>query len=127
MIAHIGMRNDSAVGFHKATIHNIAYQLKLMDHKTAFIQLGGPIALLKAHTSRVLEYCAREAQQIFGGLGYTRGGQGAKVERLAREVRAYAVPAGSEEIMFDLAVRVRAVVCGSRALCFGVEFTNSRW
>jgi alkylation response protein AidB-like acyl-CoA dehydrogenase len=50
----------------------------------------------------VLEYCTREAQQIFGGLGYTRGGQGAKVERLAREVRAYAVPGGSEEIMLDL-------------------------
>ena len=34
----------------------------------------------------VFEYCAREGAQIFGGLGYTRGGQGEKVERLAREV-----------------------------------------
>ncbi|CAJ0827474.1 2261_t:CDS:1, partial [Entrophospora sp. SA101] len=31
--------------------------------------------------------------------------QGEKVERLYREVRAYAIPAGSEEIMLDLGVR----------------------
>jgi hypothetical protein len=53
----------------------------------------------------VRRYCAREAAQIFGGLAYTRGGQGEKVERLYREVRAYAIPAGSEEIMLDLGVR----------------------
>jgi hypothetical protein len=34
-----------------------------------------------------------------------RGGQGEKVERLCREVRAYAVPGGSEEILLDLSVR----------------------
>lgn len=49
--------------------------------------------------------CFSEAAQIFGGLAYTRGGQGEKVERLYREVRAYAIPAGSEEIMLDLGIR----------------------
>ena len=48
---------------------------------------------------------AREASQIFGGLSYTRGGQGEKVERLYREVRGFAIPAGSEEIMLDLGIR----------------------
>jgi alkylation response protein AidB-like acyl-CoA dehydrogenase len=38
-------------------------------------------------------------------LAYTRGGQGEKVERLYREVRAFAIPGGSEEIMLDLGVR----------------------
>jgi len=52
-----------------------------------------------------MEYCAREAAQIFGGLSYSRGGQGEKVERLNREVRAMAVPGGSEEIMLDLGVK----------------------
>lgn len=46
-----------------------------------------------------LTFIYREASQIFGGLAYTRGGQGEKVERIYREVRAYAIPAGSEEIM----------------------------
>ena len=41
-----------------------------------------------------MEYCAREAAQIFGGLSYSRGGQGEKVERLNREVRAMAIPGG---------------------------------
>lgn len=33
------------------------------------------------------------------------GGQGEKVERLYREVRAYAIPGGSEEIMLELGIR----------------------
>ena len=37
-----------------------------------------------------------QAAQIFGGLSYSRGGQGEKVERLNREVRAMAIPGGSE-------------------------------
>ena len=52
-----------------------------------------------------MEYCAREAAQIYGGLSYSRGGQGEKVERLNREVRAMAIPGGSEEIMLDLGVK----------------------
>jgi alkylation response protein AidB-like acyl-CoA dehydrogenase len=36
---------------------------------------------------------------------FVAGGLGEKVERLYREVRAYAIPAGSEEIMLDLAAK----------------------
>jgi alkylation response protein AidB-like acyl-CoA dehydrogenase len=88
-----------------AWLEIIAYQMTQMDHKEQAIKLGGPIALLKAQTTKTFEYCAREAAQIFGGLSYTRGGQGEKVERLYREVRAFAIPAGSEEIMLDLGIR----------------------
>lgn len=82
-----------------AWLENLTYQMDSMDHATANRMIGGQMSLAKAQAARNLEFCAREAQQIFGGLGYTRGGIGAKVERLAREVRAYVVPAGSEEIM----------------------------
>ena len=78
-----------------------SYQLTQLDHEQQNVLLGGPIALLKAQSTVTFEFCAREAAQIFGGLSYTRGGQGEKVERLYREVRAYAIPAGSEEIMLD--------------------------
>lgn len=61
--------------------------------------------MLKAQCTKVFEYCAREAAQIFGGLSYTRGGQGERIERLSREVRAMAVPGGSEEVMIDLGIR----------------------
>jgi len=88
-----------------AYLENITYQLGTLSPKEQRARLGGPIALLKAQATRTFELCAREAAQIFGGLSYTRGGQGEKVERLNREVRAYAIPAGSEEIMLDLAIR----------------------
>merc|ERR1719281_955243 len=88
-----------------AWLENITFQMQTMQPLEAFAKLGGPTALLKVQCTKVFEYCAREAAQVFGGLGYTRGGQGEKVERLAREVRAMAVPGGSEEIMMDLGVR----------------------
>eukprot|EP01027_Heterolobosea_sp_BB2_P020511 GEZU01029264.1.p1 GENE.GEZU01029264.1~~GEZU01029264.1.p1 ORF type:complete len:529 (-),score=184.06 GEZU01029264.1:295-1881(-) len=89
-------------------LENITYQLNTMSHQEAMQKLGGAIALLKAHCTKVLEFCAREASQIYGGLSYTRGGQAERVERISRDVRAYAIGGGSEEIMFDLGVR-RAV------------------
>lgn len=62
----------------------------------------GDIALLKVQCSQTLEFCAREAMQILGGIGYMRG---SKVERIYREVRVNAIGGGSEEIMRDLAAR----------------------
>jgi len=86
-------------------LENITFQMTKLDKLEQFRVLAGPIALLKAQSTQVFEFCAREAAQIFGGLSYTRGGQGEKVERLYREVRAYAIPGGSEEIMLDLGIR----------------------
>lgn len=69
------------------------------------IELGGTIALLKVEATQTMDFCTREATQIFGGRGYIRGGRAAKVERLYREVRSMAIAGGSEEILVDLAVR----------------------
>eukprot|EP01114_Cavostelium_apophysatum_P015943 TRINITY_DN444_c0_g3_i2.p1 TRINITY_DN444_c0_g3~~TRINITY_DN444_c0_g3_i2.p1 ORF type:complete len:545 (+),score=115.48 TRINITY_DN444_c0_g3_i2:132-1766(+) len=88
-----------------AWCETLTYQMAVMSKQEAAMRLGGAIALCKAQTSTVFEYCAREASQIFGGLSYTRGGQGEKVERLYRDVRAYAIPGGSEEILLDLGIR----------------------
>jgi len=62
----------------------------------------GDIALLKVQCSLTMEYCAREAMQILGGMGYMRE---SRVERIYREVRVQAIGGGSEEIMRDLAAR----------------------
>jgi hypothetical protein len=43
-------------------------------------------------------------------LAYTRGGQGEKVERLYREVKAFSIPGGSEEIMLDLGIKMATKV-----------------
>lgn len=89
-----------------AAIEDLTYQFKVMPKQMQPMVLGGHTALLKLQSTKTFEYCAREACQIFGGSSYTRGGQGGKVERLYREVRAYAIPGGSEEIMADLGVRM---------------------
>ncbi|CAJ0759157.1 17551_t:CDS:2, partial [Entrophospora sp. SA101] len=110
LVDHAVIRNKLAHMARKieathAWMETLIYQTNHMSGNEAMTRLGGPIALLKAQSTQTFEYCAREAAQIFGGLAYTRGGQAEKVERLYREVRAYAIPGGSEEIMLDLGVR----------------------
>jgi len=68
-------------------------------------ELSGIVAIAKVQATKTMEYCAREAIQVFGGRGYLRGGRGNVVERLYREVRVNAIGGGSEEILMDLAAR----------------------
>ena len=100
-LAHMARQIEASYNW----LENIIYQCEKMGETEAMLRLGGPIAGLKAQATVTFEFCAREASQIFGGLSYSRGGQGGKVERLYRDVRAYAIPGGSEEIMLDLSMR----------------------
>jgi alkylation response protein AidB-like acyl-CoA dehydrogenase/predicted heme/steroid binding protein len=100
-LAHMARQIEASYNW----LENIIYQCEKMGETEAMLRLGGPIASLKAQATVTFEFCAREASQIFGGLSYSRGGQGGKVERLYRDVRAYAIPGGSEEIMLDLSIR----------------------
>jgi len=67
-------------------LENIVYQAETMDDTEAMLKLGGAIAGLKAQATQTFGFCAQEAAQVFGGLAYSKGGQGAKVERLYRDV-----------------------------------------
>ncbi|TWU75910.1 hypothetical protein ED733_006074 [Metarhizium rileyi] len=100
-LAHMARQIEASYNW----LENMIYQCQKMGEHEAMLRLGGPIAGLKAQATVTFEFCAREASQIFGGLSYSRGGQGGKVERLYRDVRAYAIPGGSEEIMLDLSMR----------------------
>ncbi|KAI9313664.1 putative acyl-CoA dehydrogenase [Zopfochytrium polystomum] len=100
-LAHMARQIEST----QAYLDSVLYQMMAMPHERAGLLLGGPTALLKAQSTVCVEYCAREAAQIFGGLGYTKGGLGERVERIYRSVRGYAIPGGSEEIMLDLGAR----------------------
>jgi len=84
------------------SLERVAFQFKcgIADWK-----LGGACALLKVNASKTFEFCAREASQIFGGNSIVKEGQGKLVERMYREVRASAIPGGSEEILLDFAIR----------------------
>ena len=88
-----------------AMLELLTYQMTQMSKEDQMTKLAADCALIKVQATKMFEFCAREAAQIFGGASYVRGGQGEKVERLYREVRAMAIPGGSEEIMIDLAVR----------------------
>lgn len=66
--------------------------------------VSGPIANLKVLAGRTLEVVNREAQQIMGGLGYSRSGRGARIEQISRDLRVMVVGGGSEEILIELAV-----------------------
>jgi len=98
---------------HQVIRHKIAQMKQQLNATQAYIRCcyeaieagtpnPGDIALLKVQASEVMEFCAREAMQILGGLGYMRGN---RVERIYREVRVNAIGGGSEEIMRDLASR----------------------
>jgi alkylation response protein AidB-like acyl-CoA dehydrogenase len=100
-LAHMARQIEASYNW----LENIIYQCSKMGETESMLKLGGAIAALKAQSTVTFEFCAREASQIFGGLSYSRGGQGGKVERLYRDVRAYAIPGGSEEIMLDLSIR----------------------
>ena len=89
----------------QSMVENITYQMKMLSHEDFMKKLGGDCALIKVQATKTMEYCAREAAQIFGGASYVRGGQGERVERMYREVRAMAIPGGSEEILLDLSVK----------------------
>ena len=98
---------------HQVIRHKIAQMKQKLNATQAYIRIcyesiengnpnPGDIAMLKVQASETLEYCAREAMQILGGIGYMRGN---RVERIYREVRVNAIGGGSEEIMRDLASR----------------------
>ena len=102
-LADMSMRVEST----HALIENVTYQ---MQQGAPAEKLGGISALLKVLATRTLEFCVREASQIFGGSSFVRGGVGAGVERAARDLRGAAVPGGSDEILADLAIRQAMVL-----------------
>ncbi|PVH92143.1 acyl-CoA dehydrogenase NM domain-like protein [Periconia macrospinosa] len=101
-IATIGRYVES----HWAWLEQIAYHIQQSPLGWQDPDIAGQIALAKVHGGRILEMANREAQQIFGGAGYQKGGgPGAVVEQMSRDLRMMVVGGGSEEIIADLAVR----------------------
>jgi len=60
------------------------------------------LCLLKNHSTQTMQFCADQAVQILGGMGYMRG---TKSERIYREVKVMMIGGGAEEIMKELAAR----------------------
>jgi acyl-CoA dehydrogenase len=60
------------------------------------------VCMLKNHATQAMQFCADQAVQILGGMGYMRG---TRSERIYREVKVMMIGGGAEEIMKDLAAR----------------------
>jgi alkylation response protein AidB-like acyl-CoA dehydrogenase len=89
----------------QSQVEHIAYILDNTHNATDPKAIGEICALAKVNCTKGFEYCAREAAQIFGGSALVKDGVGKEVEAFYRNVRAHAIPGGSEEILLDLAVR----------------------
>jgi acyl-CoA dehydrogenase len=60
------------------------------------------VCMLKNHSTQAMQFCADQAVQILGGMGFM---QGTKCERIYREVKVMMIGGGAEEIMKELAAR----------------------
>ena len=72
---------------HWAWLEQLAYHIQQSPLGWQDPEIAGQIALSKVHGGRILEMANREAQQIFGGAGYQKGGPGAIVEQMSRDLR----------------------------------------
>jgi acyl-CoA dehydrogenase len=81
-------------------VHALAWRLvHRAGDETALV---ARTCMAKILATQAMEFCAREAVQILGGMGYMRG---TRSERLYREVKVMVIGGGSEEILKDLAAR----------------------
>jgi acyl-CoA dehydrogenase len=64
------------------------------------------VCLLKNHATQTMQWCADQAVQILGGMGYMRG---TASERIYREVKVMMIGGGAEEIMKELAAKQMGV------------------
>ena len=84
----------------RALVYDLAHRV---EH-----ELGDEDALIartcmaKVLATQAMQFCADQAVQILGGMGYMRG---TASERIYREVKVMMIGGGAEEIMKDLAAR----------------------
>ncbi len=60
------------------------------------------VCMLKNHSTQAMQFCADQAVQILGAMGFMRG---TRSERIYREVKVMMIGGGAEEIMKELAAR----------------------
>jgi acyl-CoA dehydrogenase len=84
----------------RTLVYELAYRIQhqLADPQ----QLVARIAMAKVLSTQAMQFCADQAVQILGGMGFMRG---TRSERIYREVKVMMIGGGSEEIMKDLAAR----------------------
>jgi acyl-CoA dehydrogenase len=83
----------------KAWLHVLIDRLEEGDTGPDWV---ADLCLLKNHATQTMQWCADQAVQILGGMGFMRG---TKCERIYREAKVMMIGGGAEEIMKELAAR----------------------
>ena len=65
------------------------------------------LCMLKNQAGQAMQYCADQAVQILGGMGFMRG---MKSERIYREAKAIMIGGGTEEVLKELAARKLGII-----------------
>jgi acyl-CoA dehydrogenase len=84
----------------RSFVHELAW--RLMQRAGDEAALVARTCMAKIVATQAMEFCASQAVQVLGGMGYMRG---TKSERLYREVKVMVIGGGSEEVLKDLAAR----------------------
>ncbi len=84
----------------RATLEDLTYRVEHNLGTPGF--LVAQTSMLKNFATQTLQFCADQAVQILGGMGYIRE---SRVERIYREVKVIMIGGGAEEIMKDLAAK----------------------
>uniref|UniRef100_A0A0B7K943 Acyl-CoA dehydrogenase n=1 Tax=Bionectria ochroleuca TaxID=29856 RepID=A0A0B7K943_BIOOC len=101
-LANLGRELEAGQAYLEQLVYILAQSLRTTGVEPTGI--GGLLASSKVLSCRVLEHAVREAQQIMGGVGYSKGGRGGRVEQISRDVRCMVVGGGSEEILTELSL-----------------------
>jgi acyl-CoA dehydrogenase len=90
------LRIDAA----RTLVYDLTYRIQHRLDDPA--RLVARVCLAKVQATQAMQFCADQAVQLLGGMGYMRG---TKSERIYREVKVMMIGGGSEEVMKDLAAR----------------------
>lgn len=113
--AMAGRSIDSAHAYLEYLVHLLG-RAKRRDPASEPAGIGGLIANCKVLACQALERINREAQQVMGGLGYSKSGKGARIEQISRDLRVMVVGGGSEEILTDFSLNQEVKALASAKL-----------
>lgn len=102
VIRHKLMDMRTRIRGSRAWLLNIIQQIETGEMDDGLEGLVADICLFKNQATQTMQFCADQAVQILGGMGYMRG---LVSERMYREVKVLMIGGGAEEIMKELAAR----------------------
>jgi acyl-CoA dehydrogenase len=95
-LVDMALRIDAA----RTLVHELAFRIQHgLDHPQ---QLVARTAMAKVLATQAMQFCADQAVQMLGGMGFMRG---TRSERIYREVKVMMIGGGSQEVLKDLAAR----------------------